>query len=361
MADILQCDNVSKDYSNIIALDSVSFSLNQGEILSVFGPSGCGKTTLLRLIAGLETVDKGQIFLNERCLSSKKIHILPEKRNIGMVFQDYSLFPHLNVAANIMFGLQNFNKNEKTMRLKEVLDLVKLSGFEDRYPHQLSGGQQQRIALARALAPNPAIILFDEPFSNLDALTRSDILTDLQKIIRENSISTILVTHDREEAFSVSHRVAIMINGKITQIDNPLTVYNVPSDIEIAKLVVNCQFLDGIVKNDYVHTLIGDFVCNFLIKDISENEKVQILIRPENFQISYDPNGKFKIIAHEFLGTHAMITIQSIETGIVIRVREKQEANFNLHDKVNLMQINNRPFIAYPKIDSKDGFREQNV
>ena len=238
-----------------------------------------------------------------------------------MVFQDYSLFPHLNVAANIMFGLQNFNKNEKTMRLKEVLDLVKLSGFEDRYPHQLSGGQQQRIALARALAPNPAIILFDEPFSNLDALTRSDILTDLQKIIRENSISTILVTHDREEAFSVSHRVAIMINGKITQIDNPLTVYNVPSDIEIAKLVVNCQFLDGIVKNDYVHTLIGDFVCNFLIKDISENEKVQILIRPENFQISYDPNGKFKIIAHEFLGTHAMITIQSIETGIVIRVR----------------------------------------
>jgi len=329
------------------ALDSVSFGLREGEILSVFGPSGCGKTTLLRLIAGLEILDKGQIFLNQTCISSRKIHVLPEKRNIGMVFQDYSLFPHLNVAANITFGLQNFNKNERLMRLKEVLDLVKLPGFENRYPHELSGGQQQRIALARALAPRPTIMLFDEPFSNLDALTRSEILIDIQKIIRENAISTILVTHDRQEAFSVSHRVAIMIQGKITQIDNPLTVYNVPSNMEIAKLVVNCEFLDGIFQNGQVHTLIGDFSCKFLINDISEKQKVKILIRPENFQITYDPNGKFKITSREFMGTHVIIKIQSIETGISLSVREKQEANFNLHDKVNLIQINIEPFIAY--------------
>lgn len=347
MADILQCVNVSKNYSNIPALDSVSFGLREGEILSVFGPSGCGKTTLLRLIAGLEILDNGQIFLNQTCISSRKIHVLPEKRNIGMVFQDYSLFPHLNVAANITFGLQNFNKNERLMRLKEVLELVKLSGFENRYPHELSGGQQQRIALARALAPRPTIMLFDEPFSNLDALIRSEILTDIQKIIRENAISTILVTHDRQEAFSISHRVAIMIQGKITQIDNPLTVYNVPSNIEIAKLVVNCEFLDGIFQNGQVRTLIGDFSCKFLIKDISEKQKVKILIRPENFQITYDPNGKFEITSREFMGSHVIIKIQSIETGISLSVREKQEANFNLHDKVNLIQINTEPFIAY--------------
>ena len=138
-----------------------------------------------------------------------------------------------------------------------------------------------------------------------------------------------------------------MIQGKTTQIDNPLTVYNLPSNMEIAKLVVNCEFLDGIFQNGQVHTLIGDFFCKFLINDISEKQKVKILIRPENFQITYDPNGKFKITSREFMGTHVIIKIQSIETGISLSVREKQEANFNLHDKVNLIQINIEPFIAY--------------
>ena len=174
MNPILVCNNISKSYGEKHAVNNLSFSLSEGEIISVLGASGCGKTTLLRLIAGFERLDKGEIELNGIPVSTSQKHAPPEKRDIGMVFQEYSLFPHMNVAQNITFGLLGYSESEKQSRLEEVLDLIQLSGFDNRYPNELSGGQQQRIALARSLAPKPGIILLDEPFSNLDALTRKE-------------------------------------------------------------------------------------------------------------------------------------------------------------------------------------------
>ena len=175
----VELQNVSVTFGSFYAAKNVSVKIREGEFFSFLGPSGCGKTTLLRLKAGLEKLDRGEIKLKNTCVSSTKKHIQPENRNIGMVFQEYSLFPHMNVAQNITFGLKGYSKSKKQTRLKEVLELIHLNGFEDRYPNELSGGQQQRIALARTLAPKPEIILLDEPFSNLDALTRKSMVTDM--------------------------------------------------------------------------------------------------------------------------------------------------------------------------------------
>ena len=196
MNPILVCENISKNYQSTVAVNNLSISVSKGEIISILGSSGCGKTTLLRLIAGFEKLDSGQIKLKNTSVSSTKKHVQPENRNIGMVFQEYSLFPHMNVAQNITFGLKGYSKPNQQTRLKEVLELIHLNGFEDRYPNELSGGQQQRIALARTLAPKPEIILLDEPFSNLDALTRKSMVTDMNKIILDSKTASILVTHD---------------------------------------------------------------------------------------------------------------------------------------------------------------------
>ena len=194
---VLNCNNLSKNFDKYKVISNLDLQLFSGQILSILGSSGCGKTTLLRLISGLEELDRGEIFLNGKLVSQNGFNVPPNKRNIGMVFQNYSLFPHMDVYNNIAFGLSNFDKKDRDSRVKEVLEITRLEKFENRYPQELSGGQQQRVALARTLAPKPTIMLLDEPFSNLDAFTRSAMLTDIQKIIRDSKVSTILVRHDR--------------------------------------------------------------------------------------------------------------------------------------------------------------------
>jgi len=199
-------------------LKNISFSLEKGEILSILGESGGGKSTILRLIAGLETPSEGSLVIDNRILFDRNTFILPEKRGVGMVFQDYALFPHMTVEENIMFGLRNLSKKEKEIRVKKMLQLVNLQDFGGRYPHELSGGQQQRVAIARALAPKPSVLLLDEPFSNLDAHLKGKIREELKIILNKTGITAIFVTHDKEDVKSIADKVVVLEKGIIADI-----------------------------------------------------------------------------------------------------------------------------------------------
>jgi iron(III) transport system ATP-binding protein len=202
-----------------------TLDIKKGEIISILGQSGSGKSTVLRLVSGLEVPSSGTIKIDNRVIVDNNTFLFPEKRGIGMVFQDYALFPHMTVEGNIKFGLKNMDKKEKNKRLEEVLDLVNLKEFKDRYPYELSGGQQQRVALARALAPKPSLLLLDEPFSNLDADLQIEIREELKKIIKQTGITSIFVTHDRDDSKALADRVVILENGQIINVGNPKEVF----------------------------------------------------------------------------------------------------------------------------------------
>ncbi|WFD11148.1 ABC transporter ATP-binding protein [Tepidibacter hydrothermalis] len=202
-------------------IDNFSIDIKKGEIIAILGESGSGKSTILRLISGLEIPSSGHIKVDNRVLVDKNNFIQPEKRGVGMVFQDYALFPHMTVGQNIKFGLKDMKSKEKEIRVNEVLNLVDLEGYKKRYPHELSGGQQQRIALARALAPRPSLLLMDEPFSNLDANLKGKIREELKKIIDKSGITSIFVTHDKEDAINIAHRVIILKEGELVKVGSP--------------------------------------------------------------------------------------------------------------------------------------------
>ncbi|MBO1004810.1 ABC transporter ATP-binding protein [Pseudogracilibacillus auburnensis] len=219
----ISLDNVCFAYPHVKekALDCFSMTIEKGEVVSILGPSGSGKSTVLRLLAGLEVPIHGTFTIQDKVMFDDKTFIQPEKRGIGMVFQDYALFPHMTVAENILFGLFNLNRSEKKKRLNEVLELVELTEFEKRYPHQLSGGQQQRVAIARAIAPNPSLILLDEPFSNLDAELQLKIRKDLRAILKNAEITSIFVTHDENDALAIADQIIKIDKGKIKHIGRP--------------------------------------------------------------------------------------------------------------------------------------------
>jgi putative spermidine/putrescine transport system ATP-binding protein len=248
--------NLRKTFNNdVVAVDDVSFSTEEGEVLSLVGPSGCGKTTTLRAIGGFEEVDSGQVLLNGEDITRRPIH----KRNIGFCFQSYALFPHLTVDENIAFGLRfrKVSRNEVKARTRRGLDLVRLSGMGERYPRQLSGGQQQRVALARALAIEPSVLLLDEPLSNLDAHLREEMRIEIKRIQRAVGITTIFVTHDQEEALAISDRIVVMDKGRIAQIGAPAAIYERPEHPFVAGFVGQANVIRGTVLSS------GDGVVSF--------------------------------------------------------------------------------------------------
>ena len=275
---ILQLDNITKIFPHSTSsigkhqpttiLDNVSLSLNHGELLGLLGPSGCGKTTLLRIVAGFESISRGTVAIAGKVVCSRSECLAAEKRQTGMVFQDYALFPHLTVAENVAFGLKHQSKTAKGLfarqdrsqirqRVGEVLKLVGLKDFERRYPHQLSGGQQQRISLARALAPQPALILLDEPLSNLDVQVRHRLRGEIRAILKAAGTSAIFVTHDREEALAISDKIAVMRGGKIEQVGTPEAVYLNPASRFVAEFVTQANFLPAVRQGDFWVTEIG--------------------------------------------------------------------------------------------------------
>ena len=225
---VMQLQDVTFSYRNAKekTIQHVTMEMEKGEILTILGQSGSGKSTVLRLIAGLEVPEDGMMMINGRKMFDQKTFVQPEKRGVGMVFQDYALFPHMTVAGNIKFGLKKMKRSDRDERLASVIELVGLKGFEKRYPHELSGGQQQRVALARAMAPNPSIILFDEPFSNLDADLQIKIRDELRAILKKAGITSIFVTHDQADARAIADRVIVMEKGKIMKTGTPDLILN---------------------------------------------------------------------------------------------------------------------------------------
>ncbi|MBL8397098.1 MAG: ABC transporter ATP-binding protein [Candidatus Accumulibacter sp.] len=246
----LELDHIVQRYGSTVVVNGVSFRVDSGDIACLLGPSGCGKTTLLRGIAGFEELAAGEIRLQNRLVSRQGWRLAPEKRQIGMVFQDYALFPHLTVARNVGFGLGALPAQERRQRIDDWLTTVGLLDLGDKYPHQLSGGQQQRVALARALAPRPQLVLLDEPFSNLDIDLRERLALEVREILKRQRITAVLVTHDQHEAFAMADWIGVMADGIIQQWDTPYRIYHQPSNRRVADFIGQGVFLPGVLGAD---------------------------------------------------------------------------------------------------------------
>ena len=306
----LSIQNISSYYGKNKVVNQVNLSLEKGEIGCLLGPSGCGKTTLLRAIAGLQSITDGEIKLNNRLLSSASIQVATEQRNVGMVFQDYALFPHMTIKQNIAFGISNLGSFKQSQRIKELLNLINLPDVENRYPHQLSGGQQQRIALARALAPKPEILLMDEPFSGLDKELRESLTKEIRHILKIENITVLMVTHDQNEAFTIADSVGVMRDGELLQWDKPYQLYHQPRHSFVANFIGQGVFIQGTVTSEnQVDTTLGLLTTqlNFIAK---EGDEVSVLVRPDDIIHDDDSDYKLEIINRDFRGSHYIMTLK---------------------------------------------------
>ncbi len=308
MKDHIVLSQVSKSFANADepAVRDVTISIDQGEIVALLGPSGCGKTTSLRIIAGFEKPDTGSVSIAGRIVADHEGFVQPENRGVGMVFQDYALFPHLNVRDNISFGLRKWDRKRRKERVEELIELSGLSELEDRYPHQLSGGQQQRVAMARALAPEPHVLLLDEPFSNLDTELRFQMRAEVRNLLKQVNTTAILVTHDQQEAMMMADRMAVMLDGRVEQIDAPDIIYHYPATRAVAKFVGQGTFVPATVAGSVAESDLGSFE---LERD-SAAEKVDLLLRPRDVTLEVDPDGIAYVVSRTFQGAEFTYLVQ---------------------------------------------------
>ncbi len=328
MKKIIQLKNLSKTFDGEKVLDNINLDITDKEFVTLLGPSGCGKTTTLRMIGGFATPDEGDVLFD-----GERINDLPPyKRNVNTVFQKYALFPHLNVYENIAFALrlQKLPEKEISKRVKEMLELVALKGFERKNVNLLSGGQQQRVAIARALINRPRVLLLDEPLGALDLKLRKDMQNELKKMQQQTGITFIYVTHDQEEALSMSDVVVVMADGKIQQIGSPIDIYNEPENAFVADFIGESNIVDGVMNDDFKVTFSGHtFDC--VDKGFEKNEEVDVVVRPEDVDVVKEEEGMLKgvVTSVTFKGVHYEIIIDiggfkwMIQTTDFVDVNEK--------------------------------------
>ena len=307
---LVAIDGVEQYYGANQVLAGISFAVRRGEISCLLGASGCGKTTVLRCIAGFEPVAAGEIRLNGALVSSKNFSVPTEQRRVGMVFQDHALFPHLDIAANIAFGLQRMDPAQRGLRVGELLETVGLAGAGGKFPHELSGGQQQRVALARALAPKPELLLLDEPFSNLDVELRERLSLEVRDILKQQNATAILVTRDQHEAFNIADAVGIMASGRIEQWDTPYNLYHEPATRLVADFIGQGTLLPGTVVSDQLVQLeLGTFQAKFPA-EWPRGAAVDVLLRPDD--ILHDDAGELRaeVLHKAFRGAAFLYTLR---------------------------------------------------
>lgn len=333
--------NISKNFQNKNVLQNIDLNINEGEMISLLGPSGCGKTTMLKVIAGLIKPDNGDIFFN----GNSVLNISVEKRGAIIVFQEYRLFPHLTVEKNIEFGLKmaKVSKDKRKRKIKEMIDLVKLNGHEKKYPRELSGGQQQRVAVARSLAIEPKVLLLDEPFSNLDTRLRESMREFVSEIQKKLGITTILVTHDKEEALTMSNKIAVMLNGEIRQYGTPQEIYENPSSKSVADFFGEKNYVDGEISDGYFKCSFGKFKTKLNI-----NNKVKAMVRPEEIEILNNKeeksiNGIIK--SRKYAGDKIFYTIRSNDKDIKCICSPKRI--FDIGEKISFV-INFDNIVYFP-------------
>jgi iron(III) transport system ATP-binding protein len=303
---LLEVRNLRHSYGEHEVVRGLSFSLTRGAIGCLLGPSGCGKTTVLRCIAGFEAVQEGEILLNGKVVSQPGSTLPPEKRRIGMVFQDYALFPHLRIAENITFGLHAWPADERAARLRELAELVGLSGVLRKYPFEMSGGQQQRVALARALAPRPELLLLDEPFSNLDVELRERLSLEVRDIIRASGATAILVTHDQHEAFAVAEEIGVLHEGSIQQWDTAYNLYHRPANRFVADFVGQGVFLPARARNGREL----EIELGVLQGDAQGQENLEVLLRPDDIVHDDAAPTQAEVVHKAFRGADILYTLR---------------------------------------------------
>lgn len=331
---IVEVIGVGKQFDSAAspAIDDLSLRVYRGEVLALLGPSGCGKTTTLRLIAGFERPDSGFVMINNQVVAAPNRWIPPEKRGLGVVFQEYALFPHYTVERNIAFGLHHMTRQQRKKRVDEVLELVDLSDYKMRYPHELSGGQQQRVALARALAPKPVVVLLDEPFSNLDADLRVQMRSEVKRILQEANSTAIVVTHDQQEALAVGDRVAIMNRGHLEQVDTPEMIFHLPATRFVADFLGLADFIRGVTSHQGVQTEIG------LIQQPTPGElgrEIEIMIRPHDVMLHRTAYGQGEVIRHEFHGAENLYVVR-LPSGQLIQSTQDHTVSFPIGSRVDV-------------------------
>lgn len=307
---LLQVEQVCKSFGTNQVASEVSFSMTKGEIGCLLGPSGCGKTTLLRVIAGFEAIDKGQVQIAGKIVSAPNLSVPPEKRSIGMVFQDYALFPHLTAIQNIAFGIRSKSVRLRKEKVKTMLELVGMADAANKYPHELSGGQQQRVALARALAPEPELLLLDEPFSNLDSLLRDRLTVEVRDILKELGITALMVTHNQHEAFSVADKIGVLFYGTMQQWGNAYDVYHRPASLEVATFVGDGVLVTGRVTGPgQIESGLGLLKGNLSLPCESGCE-VDLLVRPEDVLHVENAQVQAKVVHKSFRGPNILYQLE---------------------------------------------------
>ena len=332
---LLQLSQVNINYGAQHVINNVDLELEEGEIACLLGSSGCGKTSLLRSIAGFEKIKQGQIKIRNNIVNSSNQYVPPEKRNIGMVFQDFALFPHLDVNKNIAFGLNKLKPEDKQQRVNELLKMIGLSDVGHKYPHQLSGGQQQRVALARALAPKPDLLLLDEPFSSLDVELREQLAKEVRQIIKHEGITAILVTHDQNEAFAMADKIGVVYEGDIVQWDTPYNLYHQPATRYVANFIGQGVLIQGkVLDENSISTALG-VVNGKTPNGCKVGCQVEVLVRPDDLLHDDDSPHQLEIIDKTFRGADFMYTLKINEQQSALCITPSHH-NHALHSSLGI-------------------------